>query len=565
VHMLATDAAADPWVVATLREAAAHARARSAPRAAAACLRRALDEPPPPGERPHVLLELASAELASGDAPAAVAHFEEAAPLVADPRVRAGYAGELVLALQAVDRNDDARALVADLVEDLGAVDRELALSIEASLIAGAILERSRRAWARERLERHRGRLTVATAGERKLIATLAHVDAFSGEAPARDLADEAERALAGGGLRDEATGRATPFFCAVNVLLLADRVEPARRALDKAIDDARHRGSSPWLFAAASGWRCWLFTREGSLADAEADARACAELSLRQGGFAASPPMLGFVLEALIQRGEIDYAESVLEQAGMADRAPGQDASFDAIVHARARLRAARGDIEGAREDLADFARRRARWNTFPTLVPPLLVAPALAAPGDAEETAARAERMLREARTWDTPRAIGMALHACGLAEVGERGLDMLGEAVAVLDESPARLEHAHALADLGGALRQSGRPEEARDPLRRALDLADACGARPLAERARHELRAAGVRPRRARMSGSEALTASERRVAEMAAEGLSNPEIAQALFVTKKTVEAHLGSAYRKLGINSRARLASALRS
>jgi DNA-binding NarL/FixJ family response regulator len=116
---------------------------------------------------------------------------------------------------------------------------------------------------------------------------------------------------------------------------------------------------------------------------------------------------------------------------------------------------------------------------------------------------------------------------------------------------------------LTDLGAALRRGGRRADARDPLRRALDLADDCGLRPLAERARQELRAAGGRPRRPRMTGAEALTASERRIAAMAADGLSNPEIAQALFVTKKTVEAHLGSAYRKLDIHSRTQLAHAL--
>src|SRR5436189_179629 len=99
--------------------------------------------------------------------------------------------------------------------------------------------------------------------------------------------------------------------------------------------------------------------------------------------------------------------------------------------------------------------------------------------------------------------------------------------------------------------------------RARLRRGLDAADACGATPLAERARAELLATGALPRRPRLWGAEALTASERRIASMAADGLSNPEIAQALFVTTKTVEAHLGSAYAKLEIGSRARLQDAL--
>jgi DNA-binding CsgD family transcriptional regulator len=154
-------------------------------------------------------------------------------------------------------------------------------------------------------------------------------------------------------------------------------------------------------------------------------------------------------------------------------------------------------------------------------------------------------------------------MALRAAALAEGGARGLELLRESAATLADSPARLEHAHALADLGAALRRANHRADARPPLREALDLAHACGARPLEERVRRELRAAGGRPRRARSSGAAALTASERRIAEMAAGGLTNAEIAQALFVTKKTVEAHLGNAYRKLRIRSRGELAKAL--
>jgi DNA-binding CsgD family transcriptional regulator len=170
----------------------------------------------------------------------------------------------------------------------------------------------------------------------------------------------------------------------------------------------------------------------------------------------------------------------------------------------------------------------------------------------------------MLREAEAWGTPRAVGMALHAAGLAEGGgARGLELIEQAAAVLEPSPARLEYAHALVDLGSVLRRANQRAASRDPLRRALDVADACGAAPLAERARHELHAAGGRPRRPRTSGVDALTASERRIAHMAASGLSNPEIAQALFVTRKTVEAHLGSAYRKLDIRSRGELSVAL--
>jgi DNA-binding CsgD family transcriptional regulator len=145
------------------------------------------------------------------------------------------------------------------------------------------------------------------------------------------------------------------------------------------------------------------------------------------------------------------------------------------------------------------------------------------------------------------------------------GERGLRDLREAAELLAASGARLEHARALVELGAALRRANQRTAAREPLRSGLDLAYRSGAVRLARRARAELLSAGARPRRGVLTGLEALTASERRVAELAAAGMSNPEIAQALFVTLNTVEGHLRHAYRKLSISSRGQLPAALRS
>jgi DNA-binding CsgD family transcriptional regulator len=131
-------------------------------------------------------------------------------------------------------------------------------------------------------------------------------------------------------------------------------------------------------------------------------------------------------------------------------------------------------------------------------------------------------------------------------------------------MLESSPARFEHARALVDLGGALRRANRRKEAREPLRAGLELAHWCGAQPLAQGAMAELRATGARPRTVVRTGVDALTASERRIAEMATEGLTNREIAQALFVTVKTVETHLAHVFRKLDIDSRSQLQQALR-
>ena len=172
-------------------------------------------------------------------------------------------------------------------------------------------------------------------------------------------------------------------------------------------------------------------------------------------------------------------------------------------------------------------------------------------------------AREELELSRRWGAPRAIGISLCALGLVEGGAAGERSLRDAVEVLAESPARLEHARALIDLGAALRRANSRSEARNYLREGVEFAHRCGASALAERGNDELAATGAHPRRVMLSGLESLTASERRVAQMAAEEVSNKEIAQALFVTVKTVEVHLSSVYRKLAINSRRQLAAAL--
>jgi DNA-binding CsgD family transcriptional regulator len=181
----------------------------------------------------------------------------------------------------------------------------------------------------------------------------------------------------------------------------------------------------------------------------------------------------------------------------------------------------------------------------------------------GEQDEARSLAREELELARIWGAPRALGAALRAAGLVEGGEHGLALLEEAVQVLSGSPAKLEHAKARTELGAALRRANRRAEAREHLRQAVELATICGAAPVAARAESELLATGARPRRIALSGVASLTPSERRVAQMAAEGPTNREIAQALFVTQRTVEVHLTSIYRKLRISSRSQLAAAL--
>jgi DNA-binding CsgD family transcriptional regulator len=182
------------------------------------------------------------------------------------------------------------------------------------------------------------------------------------------------------------------------------------------------------------------------------------------------------------------------------------------------------------------------------------------LGEPGEARRLAAEEVEL---ARTWGAPRALGVALLAQGLVEDGPAATARLREAVAVLEGSAAVLELARALTELGAALRRTNHRSEARAFLGRALELASRCGGLALAERSHAELVAAGARPRRIARTGPDALTPSERRVAGLAADGQTNREIAQALFVTPRAIEAHLSNVYRKLEIGSRSQLARAL--
>jgi DNA-binding CsgD family transcriptional regulator len=181
----------------------------------------------------------------------------------------------------------------------------------------------------------------------------------------------------------------------------------------------------------------------------------------------------------------------------------------------------------------------------------------------GDRQEARRLVGEEVELARRWGAPRPVGVALRAAGLIEGGDEGIELLRESVDVLATSQAQLERAKSFTELGAALRRANQRAGARSFLQDGLELAHRCGAVVLAERAHAELLATGARPRRLMRSGVDSLTPSERRVAQMATEGQTNREIAQALFVTPKTVETHLSHVYRKLGIQARSQLAGAM--
>jgi DNA-binding CsgD family transcriptional regulator len=325
------------------------------------------------------------------------------------------------------------------------------------------------------------------------------------------------------------------------------------------------HRRGSPFAFAAVKVFRAQTLVWRGDLGEAEADAREALVAgeawgaSARFAGHAAA-----FLADALMEQGRLDEAAAALARAGYGETLP-DSARLLYLRDSSARLRILRGDLAGGLDDMLEAGRRfESVGSRNPAFIawrsPAALALLQLGEPDEARRLAAEEVDL---ARTWGAPRALGAALRVAGLVEGGTRGLALLVEAVQVLGGSPAKLEYAKARTELGAALRRANRRTDAREQLRHAVELATICGATALAARAESELLATGARPRRIALSGAESLTPSERRVAEMAAEGPTNREIAQALFVTQRTVEVHLTSIYRKLAINSRSQLAAAL--
>jgi DNA-binding CsgD family transcriptional regulator len=345
---------------------------------------------------------------------------------------------------------------------------------------------------------------------------------------------------------------------------LWSDRFDLAERCMDN-LAEARSHGSAMGL-GVASSMRSHVHLRRGALPDAESDARFAMNMAYEVGSAyafvtAAHATLALVALERGASREVLEQLVAELEEPRMdTDALP-----YEAVLYARGCLRAALGDDRGALDDLLAGGRFSCAWGQVGPAVTPWRSDAALVAGRLGENGLARklASEELELARRFGAPRALGIALRAEALVAADGSTESLLTDAVAVLEGSGARLELARALIDLGAVVRRDGRRVRARELLRRGLELAARCGADRLAAHGRDELQATGARPRRIALSGVESLTPSERRVAQLAADANTNRAIAQALFITEKTVEGHLARAFDKLGVRSRTRLPDAL--
>jgi DNA-binding NarL/FixJ family response regulator len=342
-------------------------------------------------------------------------------------------------------------------------------------------------------------------------------------------------------------------------VLILNDQLDTALARCASIIETAAPRG---WLIALAHGsqLRAMALTRAGQVHEAEPAARLAFDYKL---AVTPSPAMLWalhFLLDALVEADELEAADTALAAAGLGHPPDGVLAA-PLVLQSRARLRLAQRRPADAHADLLDAARR---WDELKCCHPVLAgwrneATEALVRLNDMAGARRLAAEQLELAERLGTPGARGAALRALArTARPGQR-IKLLEQACDVLSESPARLEQARALVDLGAALRRANRRTEARQPLGRAVDLARRGGLRLISQRAKNELLAAGARPRRDLLTGPDALTPAEHRVAVLAAAGHSNREIAEQLYITLRTVETHLTHAFQKLNINARSQL------
>lgn len=560
-QLLASEARGDRNAVETLLEAGRRGLADGAPRSAISYFLRALREPPPADLRVEVLQAVLSAGIRVADHEAiAIVEPELRAVLESKPSSARDLAGPLTTGMALGGRFAEAADVLQVAIQTAvtegdveGAFLFEAQLRMLAMIIPGL---------PEVDLQRYTREVEPDSPAGRLAAAIEARAAVVSGSA--EEATEAAERALESNCTIFEEESEIASAMAVVLILTIADKLEPARRAADRALEIARERGATPDISSALalSGFVSWGY---GDLVAAESDLRQAIELARLAELIPLQLMCAGALAEILIERDELDQAELILEETGTATGPVQQNGLTVVLLLARGHLRYERGEFAHVAEDCGTLGRQGESLGIAPgpMVTGSPMAARALVATGRGDEARELAESCLYYARRWGAPASLSHVLRASAAARGGTEEIELLQEAATMLADSPRRLQRTHALVDLGTALRRQNRRAEARAPLREGLKLARQCGAIRLAGRAREELQATGETVRHYAPIGVASLTPSERRVAELAASGMSNRQIAQSLFVTLKTVEAHLSAAYDKLDISSRRQLRAAL--
>ncbi len=561
-HLGAVRPDGSPIMAAMLARAAEEAISRAAPEAAIHWLRRALAEHAPEPPRAVLLFAAGRVEMVLRD-PVAVVHLQEALELASEPNLRAEIMIVLSELLMALGQWESGRKLTALAVDEAGGSDPQLVVELETIRALTAAYDPR----LVEMFDRERARLEQLAGGDgwaaHGLTMLLAAVSAFRGEAVA-GVVQRVEHGFWNGRLLAERGVGGWAASQGLSALVLVDEYERAIALADIVAAEGRRTGA---LLAVLSGpgYRGQVHSRRGDLAAAEAELRPVVDMLLDTGMSMWIASVFHMFQDAILERPGLDDIATLAdtletEPVFLATSAGAM------LLECRGLLRLARGDRRGSVSDLRACADTNAALKISPTYSAwRSALARALPAE-DREEAQQLVADELELARAIGLPRPLGIALRASAIFEGGEAAIELLRQSVSLLESSEARLEHARSLVELGGVLRRGQQRAEAREPLAAGMDLAFRCGAPRLVARAETELRASGARRRRVALSGVDALTASELRVGLLAARGRSNPEIAQELYVSLKTIETHLSHTYAKLGLSgqgARKRLEDAL--
>jgi DNA-binding CsgD family transcriptional regulator len=540
-----------------LTEAAAEALGRGRPDVAVAYLRRALRDPLAVDDQVTVLLELGRAE-AYMDLPAAIEHLTEAAQRSPTPSRYREATGELA-GLLALHGRGWVAAGFTDHAEPAETGSVEYTPHLAEVLLQDEVTARPAVTWLDEVAAQ-------ASRDDPRLSSLLAAREAWRGCAPVAE--EMAEQTLASAALQ---VGDAPAYLRAALVLADLGRLEDARSRCDILVEAAQRWGHVP-ILASAHSARSIVGRRLGTFADALEDARTGLEMLLGCGAdprAGASAEFLARLVHVLVDIGRPGEAVSLLERVDLTGELHGEvrrSRAAAALLFARGRLRLAEGRLAQAVRDLLAAGRRLTAWTADNSALMPWRseAATALLRLGDRATAHRYAAEEVELAREWGADWPIGRALYVEATVVGGPRALGMLEESLSMLAGSTAQADLVRCQIEYGAALHRTGRAVAARRLLHTALDLAQQCQSPVLVERARIELAAAGGRRPKARLADSAGLTAAERRTATLAAAGKTNRQIAEALFVERRTVEIHLTNAYRKLGIAGREELPSALR-
>lgn len=481
--------------------------------------------------------------------------------ILTDPTARRHALGLLTSCLLLAAGTGTALSLVDRLTAevcsqaDSGGADRELALRIQ---VLRSLAERGRPSALTTAPVNDVDELLGRTPGERQLLALRAF-RALRAGSPAPYVATLLDRAS---GTLPAMSHEVFPrhYFVAHTLLYLdeLDTADQMRAQLARATEGK----SMELLDTSMTAYHAALALRRGNVTEALATAQKAVDHSSSPTGRPPHTAALDAMrIDALVAQGRLDAAEQVARTRSAEGLEEGTwEAPF--FLMSLATLRTAQGDTRAALSLLHECGHHLVDTGTVSPAVCPWRSRAAAAhlVLGEASAAQELFDEELDLARRGQIPRAVGVALRMAGKLVSEAQRVELLGEAVSVLSATPARLELARALHDLGTAKAHRGDMDGARRALQKGLTLATACGATALTKRLRQRLYDAGGR---AGKNSSGLLTPGEERVSALAVQGYGNKEIAERLFVSLRTVEAHLTGAYRKLGISRRHQLAAAV--